>query len=358
MKHLRAILLAAAVASTAGMAPAHAFDGWHVVQATTIPGPGGAWDYVSFDAARNRLFIGHRRLGLQVFDLATRRMVATVAGTAAASSNGATLMPEFDLGVSNNEDGTLTPFKLSTLEVSAPIKLGAELDTSHYDPATKRLVVNTAPGPDATDAVVLEVPSLARAGTVRIASRKIEAGEGDGRGSFFIAARDVNRVFRVDMRSLAVTAEWPTPGCAQTNGMAMDTANRRIFLGCRGSDTVKPSFAAMNADTGAVVFTGEIGGGNDGTIYDPELKRIFLANGVGAVINVFEQVDADTYRPVESLGTRSGVRALVIDPKAKLLHTVTAEGSADAGRPIVRTVSPFYANTFFPNTFAVLTIGR
>ena len=358
MNHLRAILLAAAIASTVGAPAARAFDGWHVIQATTIAGPGGAWDYVNLDTTHNRLFIGHRRLGLQVFDLTTRKLVATIAGTAAASSNGATLMPEFDLGVSNNEDGTLTPFKLSTLEVSAPIKLGAELDTSHYDPTTRRLIVNTAPGPDATDAVVLEVPSLTRAGTVRIASRKIEAGEGDSRGSFFIAARDVNKVFRVDMRSLAVTAEWPTPGCAQTNGLTMDLANRRIFLGCRGSDALKPSFAVMNADTGAVIFTSEIGGGNDAVIYDAELRRVFLANGVGAVINVFEQVDADTYRAVESLGTRSGVRALVIDPKTKLLHTVTAEGSADAGKPIVRTVSPFYANTFFPDSFAVLTIGR
>jgi hypothetical protein len=358
MKYLRATLLAAAIASTVGAAPARAFDGWHLIQATTIPGPGGAWDYMSFDATHNRLFIGHRRLGLQVFDLATRKLVATIAGTAAASSNGATLMPEFDLGVSNNEDGTLIPFKLSTLEASAPVKVAAELDTSHYDPASKRLIVNAAPGPDATDAVVLEVPSLARAGAVRIASRKIEAGEGDSRGSFFIAARDVNKVFRVDMRSLAVTAEWPTPGCAQTNGLTMDAANRRIFLGCRGSDTVKPSFAVMNADTGAVVFTAEIGGGNDGIVYDAELKRVFLANGVGAVINVFEQVDADNYRPVESLGTRSGVRALVIDPKTKLLYSVTADGSADAAKPIVRTVSPFYANTFFPDTFTVLTIGK
>jgi len=93
-------------------------------------------------------------------------------------------------------------------------------------------------------------------------------------------------------------------------------------------------------------------------IYDADLKRIFLAAGVGAVVNVFEQVDADTYRPVETLGTRAGLRTMAIDPKTKRLHAVVGEGSADAGKKILTSVSPFYANTFFPNTFTVLTYAR
>jgi hypothetical protein len=135
---------AALIAATAlATAPALAFDGWHLESATTIEGKGSAWDYLTLDAGSNRLFIGHRKEGLQVFDLAAKRLVKTVDNTMTQSSNGATLMPEFDLGISNNEDGTVTPFKLSTLEASAPIKLGEELDTSHYDPATKRIIVTT-----------------------------------------------------------------------------------------------------------------------------------------------------------------------------------------------------------------------
>ncbi len=47
--------------------PAAAFDGWHLEQATVIEGKGSAWDYVSLDSARDRLFIGsgYRRLGWQ-----------------------------------------------------------------------------------------------------------------------------------------------------------------------------------------------------------------------------------------------------------------------------------------------------
>ena len=332
-----------------------AFDGWHQDSATIIEGPGSGWDYVTLDQKSGRLFIGHRKEGLQVFDTAARKVVATIAGTPAASANGATLMPEFDLGISNNENGTIIPFRLSTLEAAAPIVLGEELDTSHYDAATHRVVVNMAAGKDGTDLVLLEVPSLKVAGSVRVPARKPEAGEGDGTGQFFIAARDTNKVYRIDLRSLQITADWPTPGCAQTNGLAVDKVGRRIFLGCRGSDTVKPSFAVMDADTGKILFTAEIGGGNDSVIYDPDRRRIFLANGVGAVLNVFEQVDANTYKPLETLGTRAGVKVLAYDDKARRLWSMTAEGSADAGKKINTAVSPFYANTFFPNTFTVLS---
>ena len=118
------------------------------------------------------------------------------------------------------------------------------------------------------------------------------------------------------------------------------------------------ALAAANADTGTVIFTAEVGGGNEGIGYDPGLKRIFLTNGVNAIMNVIEQVDADTYRPVEALGTNAGVRSLTMDPKSKKIYAVTAEGSADYAKKITATVSPWYANTFYRNTFKVLTYSR
>ena len=173
------------------VANALAFDGWHLEESVTIAGKGAAWDYLSIEPSGKRLFIGHRKEGLQVFDVAGKKVIATIAGTASASSNGATLIPEFDLGLSNNENGTLTPFSLSTLQPAEPIKLGDELDTSHYDAATKRVIVNMASGADGTELVVLEAPSLKKLGTAKIPSKKPEHGEGDGQGNFYLAAQTI-----------------------------------------------------------------------------------------------------------------------------------------------------------------------
>ena len=197
-----------------------AFDGWHLEESITIAGKGAAWDYLSLEPSGKRLFIGHRKEGLQVFDVPGKKLVATIAGTASASSNGATLIPEFDLGLSNNENGTLTPFTLSTLQPGEPIKLGEELDTSHYDAATKRVIVNMASGADGTELVVLEAPSLKKLGTVKIPSKKPEHGEGDGQGNFYLAARDTEVVYKIDLKSMTLAATYPTPGCGQTNSLA------------------------------------------------------------------------------------------------------------------------------------------
>lgn len=358
MNYLIRLTQAAAIGMALAACPSMAFDGWKLESSSAIPGKNSAWDYVSLDTANNHLFIGRRGNGLQVFDMATAQVIQTIAHTAANSANGATLIPEFDLGLSYNENGTLTPFKLSTLEAGTDIKLGDELDSAHYDAFSQRLVVNMAAGESGTDLVVLQLPSLQTVGAIHVSAKKPEHAEADGRGNFYLAARDENVVYRLNVKDLSVTAKWPTPGCAQTNGLALDAANKRLFLGCRGNASSKPSFAVMNADTGAVIYTAEIGAGNDEVVFDADLKRIFLANGVNAVLNIFEQTGPDSYKHLEALGTQAGVRTMVMHPKTKKLYAVTAEGSADYSKKITTSVSPSYANTFFPDRFFVLTYAK
>jgi WD40 repeat protein len=346
---MKRVYLLAASMGLAISSPAFAFDGWHQESATAIPGKNAGYDYISHDAKNNRLFIGHRKEGLQIFDVANKKLIKTLDGTPDHSSNGALLLPEHDLGISNNEDGTITPFKLSTLEPKEAIKLAEGIDTSHYDPGSKRIVVNTAAGKDGTELIVLDVPSLNKVGSIKVGTVKAEHAEGDGKGNFYLASRDPAKLYRIDVKNLKVLAEWDTPGCAQTNSLAYDAANNRIFLGCRGSDTVKPSLAVVNAETGAVIYTTEIGGNNDGVIFDPETKRIFAANGGGANINVIEQVDANTYRPLETLSTHPTVKTIAYDHKNKRLFAMGAETSTDHQTKKV---------TIMPNSFMVYSYTK
>ncbi|SDR62022.1 hypothetical protein SAMN05519103_07714 [Rhizobiales bacterium GAS113] len=356
MKH--SLLMGAYVLCFAVAAPAFAFDGWHQENAATIESKTSAFDYVAFDAGTNRLFIGHRQEGLQVFDLAAHKLMKVVGDTTAHSANGATLMPEFDLGIANNEDGTITPFKISTLEAQPSLKVSEEIDASHYDPASKHIFVNAAAGKDGQDIVVLDAPSLKVAGTIRAATAKAEGADVDGKGNLYLAEQDLAKIAVIDTKAMKVTAEWETTGCGKPTAVASDAVNKRLFVGCRSKGAVKPALIVINTETGKIIYAAEIGDGVDGTVYDAELKRIFVASGVNATLSVFEQQNADTYKLVETLATRQWVKVLAMDRKAKKLYSIVAEGSADAGKKINTAVSPYYPNTVFPNTFTVLTYSK
>jgi hypothetical protein len=350
------ISLAALAIATVGQALA--FDGWHLEQATTIQGKGSGYDYVSVDSATHHIFLGHRKEGLQVFDPSAQKVIKVIAKTPEASSNGAVIIPEFDLGISNNENGTITPFKLSTLEAQPAMKVGEDLDTSHYDPSSKRLVLNMGPGADGTELIMLDVPSLKEVGRLKVPSKKVEGADSDGKSAFFLAAQDLDKIYKIDTKAGKITATFDTaPSCGHPTAVSVDATDDRVFVSCRGHDAIKPSLLVLDGASGKVVYTSEIGGGTDSIIYDAKLKRIFSANGVSANLNVFEQDDADTYKPVETLGTRNGVRTMAMDRSTGTIYAVTAEGSADVSKKILTAVSPFYANTFFPNTFTVLAYG-
>ena len=358
MGRLWLTVAACAAAAVADHGSAQAFDGWRQESATTIEGKPSAFDYIGLDRGSHRLFLGHRKEGLQVFDPVSRKLIATLGDTAAHSSDGATLMPEFDLGISNNEDGTITPFKLSTLEAQPSVKVSEELDTSHYDPATKRIFVNAASGKDGQDIVVLEAPSLKVLGALHMVAKKLEGADADAKGSLFVAEQDQGKIARIDAQAMKLASEWPTPGCEKPTAVAINAADSRLYLACRKGATTKPALLVLNLENGAVVYSAEIGDGVDGIVYDSGMKRIFMACGVSATLHVFEIDGPDSYKPLETLATRQWVKVLALDAEHGKLYSMAAEGSADAAKKINANVSPFYPNTVFANTFTVFSYSK
>ena len=101
--------------------------------------------------------------------------------------------------------------------------------------------------------------------------------------------------------------------------MAIDRANRRLFLGCRSK-----VMAVMNADTGQVITTLPIGDHVDATAFDEETKLIFNSNGEGTV-TVIHQDGPDKYSVVETVKTLPRAKTMALDPKMHQLFLSTAE---------------------------------
>jgi len=329
------------------VAPAQRF--YRLEASAVLKSPSPEWDYVTLDERRGYLFIGRRADGVTVYDVKAGRVVRTIANS--DDANAVTLVPEFDRGYTTNGDGSTTAFRLSTLETIERIKLGEDADAGIYDPVTKQIAFTMG---DSQKIAFLEAKTGKPLGVLPMESKKLDGAAPDGEGHLFMALRDRNSLAKIDVAAHRVDNEWKTDGCEQPTGVAYDRTSHRIFVGCRGT---KPVLAVMDARSGRVISTHEIGRGNDGVVYDAYAHKVYTSNGVDANLVIYDQLDADTYRLSEATTTRPYARTMALDSKTKKVYLVTAEGTADPEKKINRAVAPFYPNRYYPDTFTILTFA-
>ena len=142
---------------------------------------------------------------------------------------------------------------------------------------------------------------------------------------------------KIDPVALKLEARWPLKPCATPTAMAMDTATRRLFIGCRSK-----VMALLNADTGQVISTMPIGAGVDAAAFDPATKLVYFSNGDGTV-DIFHEDSPDHLSAAGKLQTEAGAKTMALDPKTHNLFLSVAEREG-------RTVKP--------DTFHVLIYGR
>jgi len=332
-----------------GFAAAHAATSrvYHLESSTTLKGANPHWDYLALDAARGWLFINRRADGVTVFDTRAGKVVGEIAQSAGA--NATALIPEFDRGYTTNGDGSTTVFTVSTLATTTRIKLGDSADAGFYEPKTKQIAFMMG---DEHRITFLDVVTNQVTARLPTQSEQLEAAAPDGAGGLFVAERDRDAILRIDAVGHRVVGEWTIAGCRQPTGLAFDRADQRLFIGCRGAT---PVLAVLRTDTGATIITLPIGRGNDGVIYDAESRRVFTSNGIDANLVVFDQNDPDHYIMSQAVTTRPIARTLAFDPGTKKLYTVTAEGMVDPSKPVNEEAGPFYPNSYFTDTFTVLT---
>ena len=350
--HLRSRLVASVALLCLAPLPSlgHAKDFYRLGSAVTLPGNAPGWDYLTYDPARSHLFIGRRHSGVTVFDVATQKVVATIADSDGA--NKAILVPSLDRGYTVNGDGSTTEFELASLKTMRRIRFGHDADAGSYEPVTGQLMFTMG---DSGKVAFMDARSGKVLATLPLPSHHIEASAPDGHGDIFVAERDRDAVVRIDARTHAVTASWPTAPCRQPTGLDYDAKSRRIFVGCRSE---QPLLAVLDANTGAVVASLPIGRGNDGVAFNPATRRIYASNGLDANLTVFDQQGPDNYRLEQAITTRPMARTLALDAQRDRVYLVAAEGGVDPAMKVNTAVAPFYPNFYFDNTFTVLTYQK
>jgi len=287
-------------------------DGYSVTKKITLPGE-GSWDYLAVDEAARRLYVSHGTQ-VEVIDLDSESVVGNIPKTMGVHG----IAVAHDLGrgfTSNGQSSNVTIFDLKSLKPISDVPTGKKPDAIIFDPATSRVFAFNGGSNSAT---AIDAATGKVAGTVDLGGGP-EYAAADGNGFVYDNLEDESLVLKIDARKLKVDQRWPTAPCASPSSMAIDPANRRLFIGCRSK-----VMAVMNADTGQVITTVPIGDHVDATAFDAASRLIFNSNGEGT-ITVIREDSPDKYSVVETVKTLPRAKTMALDPKTHQLFLSTAE---------------------------------
>ena len=300
------------LALTFGNASIAADQSFSITKKLAIGGQ-GSWDYLTVDEGARRLYVSHETQ-VEVLDVDSGAVVGKIENTPGV--HGIAIAPELGRGfVSNGQASTVTIFDLKTLKKIADVPVGKKPDAIIYDPATAQVFAFNGDGNSAT---AIKAADGKVVGTVELGGGP-EFAAADGTGYIYNNLEDESVVLKINARTLKVEQRWPTAPCSSPSSMAMDRANRRLFIGCRSK-----VMAVVNADTGKVITTLPIGDHVDATAFDAASKLIFNSNGEGT-ITVIHQDSPDKYSVVENVTTVPRAKTMALDPKTHRVFLSAAE---------------------------------
>ena len=293
-----------------------------------LPGPGGKrFDYLTIDPDDHYLISAHLAADqTYVIDLATNKVVATIADTPGAE--GVEYVPELKkFYTSNAHDNTIGVVDLQQMKVVKKLKTEAKPDGSAYAAPFHKLYVSDERGKaeavvDVTkDEIVKTLHFESETGMPQYdpVARKVYVNLQD---------RDIFAV--IDPATDTVVGRYPVGKCKANHGMALDPEHHRAFLSCEGNELM----TVFDLDKKTAIAFLPLPGGPDVIKFDPGLGRIYVACYSGAIA-VFHQDDADHYRKLEDFRVQHAVHTVAVDLQTHKLYTPEQE---EDGRPVARMV--------------------
>jgi YVTN family beta-propeller protein len=287
---------------------------YQVVAQYPVTGSEG-WDYLSFDAKRNRLFISRGR-HVQVMDTKTGKLMGEIADTDGV--HGVAFAQDLKLGfTSNGKANTVTVFNLDTLAPVDTIKVpGVKPDFIFYEPSHKRIYTSNGGSANvsAIDAATRTVLATIDVGGVP------EAIVSDKQGRYlFVNIEDKRELVKIDTQAGKVVARWPMAECDSPTGLAFDEKNERLFAVCHSA-----TMMVLDAKSGKIVSQVANGGYSDAASFDAKEKLVYSSNGEGS-LTVVHQDTPDTYTVLSKVDTLKGAKTMAVDQKTHRVYLISAQ---------------------------------
>jgi YVTN family beta-propeller protein len=303
---LSLLTLGLALTATASL---RAAEPYHLLKEIAVGGPSSC-DYISVDEAGRRLYASHGT-EVVVIDIDSDTVVGKIPNTPGV--HGVAIAHDLGRGISSNgRENKASVVDLKTLETIVKLDTQKNPDGMLFEPGQQEVYLFNG---GSASASVINVKEAKVVATIPLGG-KPEFGTADpGAGRVYDNLEDKSAVVVIDTKAHSVVATWPITGGTGPSGMAIDTKNHRLFIGCDNNLMVM-----MDSSNGKVITSVPIGAGVDATAFDPATQLAFASCGEAATTTIVHEDSADKLTVVQTLKTERGAKTMTIDPKTHKIY--------------------------------------
>lgn len=299
-----------------------------LVTAIRLPDVRGRIDHMDIDLDGGRLFVA--ALGndsLEVIDLRAGKRSMRLEHL--AEPQGVAYVADAKrLFVANGRSGRIDIFSGSALAAAGHVDGLDDADNLRYDAATGRLYAGYA------RAIAVIDPATARRLREIALAGHPESFRLESKGSrIFVNVPSAGQIAVVDRNNGTLLATWALAGHPANFPMALDEADRRLFVATR-----RPAaLFVYDIDTGRQVASVPIGGDADDLFFDAKRKRVYAICGQG-MVDVVQQRDPDRYLATARVTTAPGARTGLFAASRDALYVAVPARDASAAEIRVYSV--------------------
>jgi DNA-binding beta-propeller fold protein YncE len=263
-----------------------------------LPGVEGRIDHFSVDVPNQRLFVAALENGsVEILDVLRGERTAEIKGLKEPqgvyydAKNGRVY-------VATGRDGKLRIYDGKSLTLQETVEFGSDADNVRYDQQSGDIWVGYGNG-----GIGIVNSTGQNVGSIALGTHPESFQFDTNTDRIYVNVPKQFGITVVDRKKRAVVANWGLGGQFANYPMALDDANKRLFVGCR----LPSRLVVLDTTSGRIVTSFPTVGDADDVFYDPGQRLVYVIGGEGAV-EVFRQRNPDHYESVQRMTTTKGAR--------------------------------------------------